>query len=129
MKITKVLAVLTAVLLITSCSKEDLTPKPNHQKVDCEETIQAPQGKVRAPLAVATPSPCGYGFNVAVTFMGSPISESYPYEIRVAGTTTVVDSGTISHGNNTNWVLSPCTSYDFEFWGSWACPTCSGKPP
>ena len=47
-------------------------------------------------------------------------SSGYP-EIRK----TVVDAGAISNGDNTDWVLDPCTSYDFEFWGNEGCPGCS----
>ena len=113
--------------LITSCAKEDLSERINDVVLEKEngESIANNKENSKSPIAVADLSPCGYGFYVNIDLMGVPSLEAYPYTISISGTSTVVDSGTISNGSNTNWVLSPCTEYDFEFWGSEACSSCS----
>lgn len=109
-------AALISVVLF-SCTKEDFPPQ--NERVQGPETVigDDPNDDPALPIASATIHPCGYGFYVDVTYMEVPMSAEYHYEIREAGTNNVVDSGTVKHGGSTNWVLQPCTEYDFEFWG------------
>lgn len=91
--------------------------------VFCAVTVNAQTKREpipKAPLAEISLSPCGYGFNANVYYYGttSPIIGTYAYEIWLGG--TMVDNGNISHGGSTPWVLAPCTTYTFKFWGSWA---------
>lgn len=120
-------ALIIVLIFPFSCSQEEelnaISENVNSRASQDAELTREPY-TYKAPLAEAVLSPCGYGFSVGVIFAGSPIVGSYPYEIRDMGG-VLVDSGSISHGMNTTWVLSGCTTYQFEFWGSWACSTCS----
>ena len=112
-------------IVLTSCSKEEI-PTPNSVTVSpMTNQIDSAVDEKMNPTVVATPSACGEGFNVDITYQGFPIEGAYHYEIREAGTDIVIDAGSISSGDNTNWVLNPCASYDFEFWGNVGCPGCS----
>lgn len=122
--LTTILVIIS--LAFSSCLKEDSKSQTNMTENEIENGSSfSDSDSSRAPYAIATPAPCGYGFTVAISFMGNPATEPYSYAIKCTGLNTVVDSGTISNGEYTNWVLDPCTSYDFEFWGSMACPDCS----
>jgi hypothetical protein len=113
------LSILFVGLTMVSCEKEEFNKvAPESTTIESKDT-DATKARMRAPLAVVTPSPCGYGFTCSIDWLwGGPASGSYPYEIWLLG--TMVDSGNISDGNNTPWTLSPCTTYTFVFYGSWA---------
>lgn len=99
---------------IVSCSKEDLSPKnetTTNKHRDENNTLK------ENPMADASISPCGQAFVFSISFLGIPTAGPFPYEILVAGTNTIVDSGTISDGERTNSALSACTAYDIKFWG------------
>lgn len=114
------LSILIVALSLSACKKEEFS-KANEAPMmqEIENNSTAPVSRLRAPMAVVTPSPCGYGFSCDIDWLyGGPATGSYAYEIWDGG--TMVDSGTISDGDNTTWTLSPCTSYTFVFYGSWA---------
>lgn len=71
------------------------------------------------PVAYCMPVACGYGFTMNIFSLGTnqpmPPSNTYPYQIYFNG--TMVDAGTVSNGDNTNWVLQPCTNYEIYFFG------------
>jgi hypothetical protein len=121
MAVLRIVAIATlSTFILFSCTKEDFPPSPeNTETSSVERTI--PKQTRFDPVDIipeAVIHSCGYGFYVDVEYMGASMSGSYPYEIRLAGTNIVVDSGMITDGGHTNWELSPCTEYDFEFWGS-----------
>lgn len=76
---------------------------------------------VKCPTPTITLSPCDMGFTFYASWLGSPWTDTMPYTIRTMGG-TVVDSGNIVNGTNTNQVLSPCTTYEITVW-SW----CAGN--
>jgi hypothetical protein len=125
---TSFLIVVVISILASSCSQEEeLTiMAKNINTLESQETrLKVKSSPVEAyrlplPLAAATLSPCGYGFNVSITWYGGSGGgpASYYYEIGPLGSGTPIDFGTISHGMNTPWVLAPCTTYEFSFfWG------------
>ena len=118
---------LVMVLGFASCQKEELDKSAVPAQTEIENSINAPNTpeereaiKMRAPLAVVTPVACGYGFTCHIDWLsGGAATGSYYYEITDGVNTW---TGNVSDGQNTPWVLSPCTSYTFRFWGSWANP-------
>jgi hypothetical protein len=114
-------ALICIISLSSSCEQEDELNliSENMKAIELQDSqLEQEPSQFKCPLAVATLSPCGYGFNVTITFAGSPIAGSYPYTIKDMGG-TLIDSGSISNGMNTTWVLGGCQAYEFEFWGSW----------
>lgn len=130
MKTNKSFLALVISLLIFSCSqeKELIEISENISTIESQETPlkrnPAPIEAFPLPLAAATLSPCGLGFTVSITWFGAPGggAGSYPYEIRPLGGGVPLDSGMISDGMNTTWVLAPCTAYEFSFWWGGASP-------
>ncbi len=103
---------------------EEIIPVPQNPE-NFNKEINQEDIEFKAPYAIANLTPCGNGFVVGITTGGEPSPLSFQYEIRISGTSTVEDAGMISDGGSTNWVLDPCTIYDFEFWGYSGCSTCS----
>lgn len=114
--------------LLFSCEKEVFVPQENVIEITPENDPYVPNSNAfiikgetivqpAMPIAEVTLSPCGNGFSAQISYMGAPMNGDYRYQIRIAGTNILVDEGTISNGENTNWVLESCTEYDFKFWG------------
>lgn len=123
---TAIKLIILSLGIIYSCDKEIIQPINESEKIDSATSDSLTVDyQFKAPYASIALTACGDGFKATITKMGQPDNDSYPYEIREAGSCNVVDSGMISDGQNTNWVLSPCTDYDFEFWGYSGCSTCS----
>lgn len=112
------LALLFAGLTFTACQKDELERVA--PEAPAIEDVDIHEGRVgRIPLVTLTPSPCGYGFSCQLQHTnGTTAPGSWPYDIEDSNGTTV-DSGSITNGNNTNWVLSPCTSYTINFYGNY----------
>lgn len=77
-------------------------------------------GDLKCAPAHVTLSPCDQSFNFKVTRGGSP--DFNPFNYWIFQGMTMVDSGTITYGNNTNPVLNYCTEYLVAVY-DW----CSGK--
>lgn len=110
----------------TSCTQEEnLTELEEVTIVETESRTPASTTErvKRKKLFWGYPNvtPCGYGFNFTIyadaaqTIPLTGGSNFYYYKIKEVGTTgpNYDDEGPISHGNNTNWVLAPCTDYIF----------------
>lgn len=125
-----VMTCLVMVLSVVSCQKEELDMETAPTTPKIENTINGPATleerstvRLRTPLAIVNPVPCGYGFTCHIDLnTGGPAPGSYYYEI-TDGTNTW--NGYVSDGDNTPWVLSPCTSYTFTFWGITGPPSAS----
>jgi len=70
--------------------------------------------QVKCPAPTITLSSCGLGFKFTITRGGSPDNGNFNYNVKTTQGGVSVDSGIISYGQNTNWVLTGCTSYDVE---------------
>jgi hypothetical protein len=109
-------------LILFSCAKEDFTaPTPNSMSTTStiEMALEDPiNGTPQLPAASATIRTCGNSIIVDIQNVTNPTQFYFEYEVRIAGTNTVVDSGSIKHGASTNDVLAPCQDYVFVFWGS-----------
>ena len=107
--------------LIFSCSKEEINS--NQVNLNIEKEINESKTPItviaKCPLRIK-PTACGHGFTVFVYNYGNPTTPvtgvSVYYQILTIPSAVVVDSGYISHGMNTNWVLSPCTNYTFRIY-------------
>lgn len=76
------------------------------------------------PFAIPSITGCGYGFKVNMTLFAYEPAHLFYYEIWDATDTLLINDGTVSQGANTDWVLSPCTTYIFKFWSNpWGGPT------
>ncbi|WP_298758066.1 hypothetical protein [uncultured Psychroserpens sp.] len=123
--------VFLSILMLFSCSIDD---ESNAHKTNAEQNVQLEKRSAKdktesAPFAVASITGCGYGFKVDMTLFALSSSQQFNYQVVIPGTTTVVNEGTVSQGMNTDWVLSPCTQYEFRFWGwPWTGPL-TGHPP
>lgn len=115
-----VLTLLFAGLTFTACQKEELEKAPNPSNtIEVQDAPIEQEGRRFTPLAVLDATACGYGFNCDIQWhTGGQAVGSWNYEIWQNG--SVVDSGSISDGDQTNWVLAPCTTSIIKFYGSWA---------
>lgn len=106
----KYLSLTFLLLLMTcfSCQQEEVLPLESIS----EESGVVSRLKKKCPAPTITLSPCGYGFKFNINRSGSVDLGSYNYIIQNNATGVTVDSGIISNGMNTSWVLSPCTLYD-----------------
>ncbi|WP_299336669.1 hypothetical protein [uncultured Psychroserpens sp.] len=120
-----------SILLLFSCSIED---ESNEYDTNSEELIQLERKPRKdktesAPFAVASITGCGYGFKVDMTLFALSSSQQFNYEVWDVSGTNLINSGTVSQGMNTDWVLSPCTTYQFRFWGwPWTGPLTGHQP-
>ena len=118
MSATRSLGILfLSTITLFSCSKEEFAPQSQRIQGFQQTTGDDPEEYPVAPIAELRIQPCGYGFYVEISNLGGELNAPYMYEIRFAGTNTVVHSGTITNGGHTAWSMTPCTLYDFEFWG------------
>lgn len=120
-----------SLLMLCACAPEDDTNNYNtntQQNSQSEQRTRQDNPKV-APFAVASITGCGYGFKVDMTLFALPSNQQLHYQVWDASGTILIDEDTVSQGMNTNWILSPCTDYQFKFWGwPWAGPL-TGHPP
>lgn len=123
--------VFLSILMFFSCSTEDQSSEYNtnaEQNVQLKLNSRKDETKL-APFAIASITGCGYGFTVDMTLFALPSSQQFNYEVWDVSGTNFINGGTVSQGMNTSWVLSPCTSYEFRFWGwPWTGPL-TGHPP
>ncbi|OUS02832.1 hypothetical protein A9Q86_01930 [Flavobacteriales bacterium 33_180_T64] len=118
-----------SILMFFSCSIED---ESNEYKTSAEQNVQLEKQSRKdktefSPFSIASITGCGYGFKVDMTLFALSSSQQFNYQVVLGN--SVVNQSTVSQGMNTDWVLSPCTQYEFRFWGwPWAGPL-TGHPP
>lgn len=126
--LNQTITVLSMLILCACTTEEDTNPYNTNtqQNSQSEERSRQDQPKA-APFATASITGCGYGFTVDMTLYALPSNQQLYYQIWLNN--TLVDEDTVSQGMNTNWVLAPCTTYEFWFWGApWTGPN-TGHPP
>ncbi|MBL4709013.1 MAG: hypothetical protein JKY48_11315 [Flavobacteriales bacterium] len=119
-----IIAVNTATLYLSSCSKENESLAPQNiisttsdQGVNENLQRKSSQRQFSAPF-IGVPLPCGYGFKLGLNPPNQGSQIQFPYEVWLNGQFQF--SGTIMEGQNTDWIsnpLTPCTDYVFKFWG------------
>lgn len=106
-------------LFFVSCSQDDDTILPNsvESKEKPSGERSATKKKYKFPtIAVHSVTPCGYGFKVKFYYLGTgamATGVTKPYQI-FNSSGTLVDSSTVTHNGNTNWVLNPCEVYTVQ---------------
>lgn len=121
MKKIIIFTVITMFFLLPSCSDDSETIMNQNETIQNQlNFLDRKSIYPKAPVWIGTPTGCGYGFNMFIAYITSPNTPAFGvslyYEIETM-TGAVVDSGYVSHGINTNWVLSPCTTYKVKIWG------------
>jgi hypothetical protein len=118
-------------LVLFSCTKEDFTvPPPNEFSPTATTNESAANPIIKTPyvpVAVSTIHTCGNSIVVDIENVANPTQFYFEYEVRMAGTNIIVDSGSIRDGESTNGILNPCQDYDFVFWGSSASDHSTSK--
>lgn len=80
-------------------------------KVNATARVTDQATTIKLPLLEISATGCGYGFTIHVMWgTANPYVGNIPYIIKTMSNVTV-DSGIVQNGQNTNWVLAPCTTY------------------
>ncbi|WP_075341714.1 hypothetical protein [Tenacibaculum agarivorans] len=114
--------------LLLSCTSEDNLIETTSKPTPSLRSKKMIEKNKRFPWYIPTISGCGGGFNVTIASESGfvPTGQLFSYEIYLEDTYpdgAILDSGEISSGENTNWVLAPCTTYVFVFHNTPWSPT------
>jgi len=114
-----------------ACTTEDNLEEISEKEMQIFKKTSPLEKNKKSPWYFPTISGCGEGFKVTIqtgTSGNAPLDQLFYYQIFLADTYpggAIVDSGAISGGENTNWVLEPCTEYVFVFCNTFSSPTIS----